>query len=196
MRALMTLASASLLLACSGKDLDVGSNDASTGTQPLVSCDDASTPEDAGACPVTCCGPKVGNNTSLTSPDQAVTALVGKWQLCSTWPNAPGDVIGIELDTPTGWDGSQGADGGYIEVTGNMEFLVQGPSGPVPGQGFAYVSSWELDGQGSSYSMFLGGSGSSFLYSPCPAQLEIQYYYDAGAAAGGGTTADLLLVPY
>ena len=97
---------------------------------------------------------------------------------------------------PAGWDPSQASDGGYAEVGGSMEYLVQGPSGPVPGQGFAYESSWSLYGQGSSYGMEFGGTGTPFLYAPCPTQLEIQYYYDAGAAVGGGTTADILLVPF
>jgi hypothetical protein len=183
-----------LLVACGGTEIDVGANDAST-LQALVVCDGGNTtPDDAGSCYSTCCMPKVGNNSNLTSPPAAVTALVGKWELCTSFPDVPSDVIGIELDPPAGWDGGQADDGGYVEVDGNLRFLVQGQSGPQPGQGFAYESSWGLYGQGASYSMYVGGTGTPFLYAPCPQQLELQYYYDAGAT--GGQTADILLVPF
>jgi hypothetical protein len=205
-----------LMAACGGKAIDVGAS-ASPGTSggssgsssgstspggiPLVSCDDAGAEAmDAGTCQSSCCSPPVGNDSSLTSISVAVNGVLGRWQICTSLFDLPSDVIGVELDAPPGWDGGEEFDGGgRNDVEGTLEFLVQGPSGPEPGQGFAYNSTWDLTSYGLvTWSLTLGdatGGTTQFLYSACPRQLELQLY-DLDAGPGEPTTTDVLLVPF
>ena len=61
-----------------------------------------------------------------------------------------------------------------------MYYLVQGPSGPVRGAGFAYQWTYDVSAEssGQAYQFNMhpapnGGWGTTLKYSPCPTELDI-----------------------
>jgi hypothetical protein len=150
--------------------------------------------DEARSCVATCCTP-AGTIRPFTSAAEVYSAVFGRWQFCSGLDNwhgigAPGDAIGVEFAAfPI--DITICKDGGTRCPSGDMYFLVQGPSGPVRGSGFAYQWTYDVSPEGGSGSYYQfsmhpapnGGQGSSLLYSPCPEEIEFaQLGYK-----GGGT---------
>jgi hypothetical protein len=99
--------------------------------------------------------------------------MEGKWRFCGQFPNAPSDAVGVQYGPASTAPTPNGGT-----VGGDMYLLVDGPSGPVPGQGFAYQFTYDVspEGPGSfQLNMFQngGGFGGPFVYSPCPRELQL-----------------------
>jgi hypothetical protein len=162
--AIASLAVAGLVLACSGKTLDVGSMSA------------ASPPDASPAAPDACaasCSVPAGTLQTFASPLAACDAFVGQWRICSGFGavGMPSDAVGVEFGPASGDAGTAG---------GAMYVLVQGPSGPVRGSGFAYQYTYRVDPFGAELQATLftstgGGNGGAFAYSPCPRELELTF---------------------
>jgi len=156
----------SSVIACGGElsgDTERGSLDAAT-PPPPASCpaDDG----DASTCPVACCVHRDGGAEGLATVSQTISVLTGRWLLCGDrLPNAPPDVIGVEFDPNPMWDG------GDVAEDGAVRYLVTGPSGPRPGQGFSYEGTWSVF---SPYSLTINYLGTPFSYWTCPEELELE----------------------
>jgi hypothetical protein len=116
--------------------------------------------------PVSCSTP-AGAPAHFTFLDEVYAAVEGTWQLCApTFLDAPSDAIGLEF-------GPNGPAGGLAY------YLVQGPSGPVRGQGSDYQRTYNVAQEGSSsFELALhptpnSGFGGPFAYSPSPRELVI-----------------------
>jgi hypothetical protein len=173
-----------------------GEEDASTDASLSVT--EGGAAGDAGAsCSATCTTP-AGAVQPFTAVEEVYQALVGRWQVCGgglgAFAGAPADVIGVEYGRPSLEASTSGDNGG-----GNMYYLVQGPTGPVRGQGFAYELTYDVStaGLASPEGMVLlqlymhptpnSGFGGSFRYSPCPTEFWVQ-----GSSQVGGA----VLVPF
>jgi hypothetical protein len=131
----------------------------------------------AAACLQTCSAP-AGTVQSFSTAEEVYQALVGPWQICpgasGTFPG-PSDVIGVEYGPASYATTVNGST-----VGGNMYYLVQGPSGPVRGSGFAYQLTYDVSPEGpGSFQLNMhpapnSGFGGSFRYSPCPTQFWMQ----------------------
>jgi hypothetical protein len=132
------------------------------------------------SCYASCCTP-AGTIEPFTTVDRVYAWVLGKWQFCSGLDNwhglgAPADAIGIEF----GPGSSQAAANGITTMGGDMYYLVQGPSGPVRGAGFAYQWTYDVSAEssGQAYQFNMhpapnGGWGTTLKYSPCPTELDI-----------------------
>ncbi len=128
------------------------------------------------ACLQTCSDP-AGTVQPFSTVEEVYQALVGRWQICpgasGPFPG-PSDAIGYEYGPASYAPTASGST-----VGGNMYYLVQGPSGPVRGSGFAYQLTYDLspEGPGSFQLNMHSGAGSFggfFRYSPCPTQFLIE----------------------
>jgi hypothetical protein len=142
---------------------------------------------DGGTCSVkaTCSTPAgLVQNTFPGGQAEVYSIFVGKWQICAggdiSFPGIPKDAIGVEYDAPPD-----------LSSDGLMWYLVQGPNGPVRGQGFDYQLTYNLYPEGpNSYQLDMyqnGGFGGQWRYSPCPKELQIEQTEGSGEA---------LLVPF
>jgi hypothetical protein len=121
---------------------------------------------------------------TFSSQAEVYSIFVGTWRICAggniSFPGIPADAIGVEYDAPPD-----------LSSNGNMYYLVQGPSGPVRGQGFNYQLTYNLYPEGpNSYQLDMyqnGGFGGAWRYSACPKELQIQQTEGSGEA---------LLVPF
>jgi hypothetical protein len=138
------------------------------------------------ACFASCCIP-AGTVQPFSTVDEVYGAMVGRWQICAggltaAFPDAPADVIGVEYGPVP-----PASDASAATPTGNMYYLVQGPSGPVRGEGFAYQLTYDVSQEGpSSFQLNMhptpnSGFGGSFRYSPCPTELSISGYPSGSA---------------
>jgi hypothetical protein len=128
------------------------------------------------ACVATCATP-AGKVASLPTLDEAYAALAGRWLICGgmqMWwdAGAPKDVIGVELAVAATTATNDGTKGG------RMYYLVRGATGLDRGPGAAYQLTYDLSPEGSWFQLNMhptpsSGFGSSFLYSPCPRQLDL-----------------------
>jgi hypothetical protein len=155
---------------------------------PLVGGYTASIPEraDAGAggvaglpmVPAGCaatCGTPAGPAQSSADVAAAAAAVAGRWKICGGWPSGlPSGVVGIELDPVV-------AEVNGVE-SGNANYLVSGPSGPVPGTAFGYlltydIEVWQADSGPVAYLVIHSAPGSGAAgvvrYSACPLELQI-----------------------
>lgn len=148
----------------------------------------ADAPDDVGSCNATC-STAAGTVEAVSTPEQAYELLVGRWQVCegglSAFPGAPSNAIGIEYGPAT------------IPGGGDMYYLVQGSSGPVRGQGFAYQLTYDVSSDGvlppgvtaavqlNMHPTPNSGFGGAVRYSPCPTELWVQ------GSPGGAT-----LIPF
>lgn len=194
-----------LVAGCVGKTLDVGT-DAGLGSDaeaPVGSNADAGLgpsadagvgPGEAGeppgtdsgggdACQATCSTP-AGTVEATTTLDQAYAQVEGRWLFCSVpgfrGAGAPADAIGVEFGPGTPSDAGCGLVGSSGCGGGSFYYLVNGPSGPQRGQGFAYQLTYDISPEGGeSFQLNVhpapnSGFGGSFRYSPCPTELEIE----------------------
>jgi hypothetical protein len=128
---------------------------------------------DAGDTPVSCSTP-AGPEQPITTLDEAYAAIEGRWRVCThPFTLGPADVIGIQYGP-----GSTAPTGDGVTVGGLMYYLVDGPSGPTPGEGFAYQLTYNIgvvDGTAFQLDMksSLGAFGGGFIYSPSPRELEL-----------------------
>jgi hypothetical protein len=81
--------------------------------------------------------------------------------------------VGIEFGSASSAPTDNGSTAG-----GNMYYLVQQAGKLVRGAGFAYQLTYDVTPEGSSYQLNMhpapnSGFGTSFRYSPCPRELEI-----------------------
>jgi hypothetical protein len=134
-----------------------------------------------GSCAATCCTP-AGTVQEFANVQDEDDAIEGAWRFCTPDVSdynmaVPSDVIGIEFEK-TGPDagGPCFAPEASDCRQGRVHYLVQGPSGPVRGAGFAYER-WYAIQPGSSYQFTItDGNGRGFLdlrYSPCPTEMQI-----------------------
>ncbi|HEX4447143.1 MAG TPA: hypothetical protein VH044_10420 [Polyangiaceae bacterium] len=105
---------------------------------------------DAGACWAACCTP-AGTVQPLSSAEAIYRAIEGRWLFCSpaTWVESfavPTDAVGIEFGPGVVADGGCGVTGGTNCGGGDVYLLVNGPSGPVRGLGFAYQWTYDIGG--------------------------------------------------
>jgi hypothetical protein len=147
-----------LILACGGTTLDVGSLDAGT--------------DSGGSCVVACAVP-AGPVQKFTSNRAASDAFVGTWRICSSFGTLfPSDATGLEFGPVSGADDA-GTAGGALYI------LVEAPSGPMRGAGFAYEYTYDVSGlpaespQLSVHEASGGGNGGQFAFSACPRELEL-----------------------
>jgi hypothetical protein len=123
--------------------------------------------------------PPAGTVQQTTSLGQAYAQVENTWLICSgkeNFPGAPADVIGLEFQTVLAPESC--VANSRTGCTGNLYYLVQGSSGPVRGSGFAYQLTYDISPEGAQYQLNMypdpnSGFGSSFLYSPCPKELEL-----------------------
>jgi hypothetical protein len=141
---------------------------------------------DDASCWASCCIP-AGPRQALTSIAQFYAAVGGRWEFCSGLENwqslgAPSDAIGAEFVPVPLSDQSCGDAGAGACTPGDMYFLVQGPSGPVRGLGFAYQWTYNFSDEVASGRDYFGfaltsASGGSWdttlVYSPCPTEIEV-----------------------
>jgi hypothetical protein len=135
---------------------------------------------DAGACWAACCVP-AGMVERLTSAQSIYAAMEGRWLFCSPgdWHEGgvPADTIGVEFGPAVVGDASCGVTGGGGNCGGGaMRFLVQGPTGPVPGSGFGYGWTYDIDPTYLQINVHPGpnsGGAIGLRYSPCPTEIEI-----------------------
>jgi hypothetical protein len=127
---------------------------------------------DAGS--VSCSTP-AGTIEPLTSLPEAYAAIEGRWRLCPpTFGAAPADAIAIEFGTESSVPSPEGSS-----LVRHAYFLVQGPSGAVRGQGFAYQLTYDVwPGAPGHFELVMqplpnATFGGGFLYSPSPRELEI-----------------------
>jgi hypothetical protein len=155
---------------------DAGASDSGSGGSALTACDAGVAPSADGAtsCGATCCTP-AGTVEPATSLDQAYAQVAGRWVDCGQQfqrAGAPADVVGVELVPIT-------VDAGACTTgCGNMFYLVQGTSGVVRGNGFAYQLTYDISPNGAAFQLNMhpapnSGFGSAFRYSPCPRELEM-----------------------
>jgi len=136
---------------------------------------------DAG-CGATCATP-AGAVQPLNDLPSVATAMAGRWKFCGNWPaGAPSDAVGIEFDAVS--VSEVGADGGASAEAGNAYYLVNGPSGPERGAGFAYQLTYDFEqwissvGVGTQVDVHptpSSGFGGGIRYSPCPRELELDF---------------------
>jgi hypothetical protein len=169
---------AALAAGCVGKTLDVGSNDDAGGGDDAAADDGGG----GGPCAATCRTP-AGTVQPATSLQEAYSQVAGRWLVCTgihDLPDLPADVIGLEFGPASIGDAScvaitqTGPDCGG----GNLYYLVNGPSGPVRGSGFAYQLTYNIAYSSGSYGLSIhngpnSGLGATFRYSPCPLELEL-----------------------
>jgi hypothetical protein len=131
---------------------------------------------DGGVCIASCsqihaCSSACSND--LNSMEAVYTTILGRWRMCTPWPQfagydvpiAPADAFGIEFDP--------GLDAGELSYwTGTVHYLVDGPAGPEAGSDPQYTTSWILEGA----SLFIGMYGVQGLdHSSCPDVLYITF---------------------
>jgi hypothetical protein len=153
-------------------------------------CDPSGNLASDSACAATCCTP-AGAVQTISTPTEAYAALVGRWLLCPTpysaFGEVPADAIGVEYGPAVEGDAACALTGGVGGNCGggNMYYLVQGPSGPERGQGFAYELTYDVSTFGNSVQLNMhpapnSGFGGSFRYSPCPTELFIPAMLEPG----------------
>jgi hypothetical protein len=124
-------------------------------------------------CGATCSTP-AGTVRTPTSLVEAYSQVEGTWIICDkVEAGLPSAAVGVELDPPMRGDASCEATGGS-GCTGNLYYLVRGPSGPVRGVGPSYEFTYEI--QPGSYEIALHPDPTSqgsrrYVYSPCPVEL-------------------------
>jgi hypothetical protein len=131
------------------------------------------------AAPNTGTCPPAGAIQQTTSLAQAYTQIEGTWLICAgkeNFPGIPADVIGLKFQTVP--NPQSCATNGNSGCTGNLSYLIQGPTGPVPGTGFDYQLTYDISPEGTQYQLNMhpapdSGFASSFLYSSCPTELEL-----------------------
>jgi len=101
-------------------------------------------------------------------------------------PGAPADAVAVEFNVPTTWDG------GGTGLSGELRYLVEDGNGLAPGQGSKYSTSWGLAGSLQPVLVINNTYGVDYLYSACPAELELDVPYVDNN--GVGQLADVLLV--
>jgi len=120
------------------------------------------------------CSTPAGTAQVLGSLDDVYAMLEGDWWLCPpTFPAAPSDAIGIRFAP-----GSSARDGGT--EGGLAYFLVQGPTQPEPGAGFAYQLTYDVSIlEGSVFQLTFDAVGGSWFgpitYSSSPKELEVDF---------------------
>jgi hypothetical protein len=150
-----------------------------------------------GSCRASCCTP-AGDTASFATVVDANAAFQGRWQFCSQQGlkhtfGAPSDAIGMEFQEDDG-DGATCKTWGATCRSGNIYYLVQGPSGPVRGAGFDYQLTYLLFGDTvgatTTYQLNITLGGGTWLahfrYSPCPTEMQIE----------GMSVDPVLLVPF
>ena len=138
----------------------------------------------APSCSATC-GTPAGVETKFTSTQQIYAAVEGKWQFCAdagVWGElgAPSDAIGIEFGPGSS---AAASNGGGWTVGGDAYYLVQGPTGPVRGTGFAYQSTYsvaDVTAVNGTFQFNLYSGPGRFTpghvrYSPCPKELVLGF---------------------
>jgi hypothetical protein len=141
-------------------------------------------------CAATCTTP-AGTVQLLSSFQDVAAALAGRWRICSDGPrpegvytNAPFGTIGIDFGPLT--DDTVGG------ARGTWYYLVQGPTGPVRGDGTDYQREFFTSPDG--YETQITGDGTrstTFMrYSACPREIEMT------GMGGGPGEAKALLVPF
>ena len=139
------------------------------------------------------CAAPAGEVHVFGSAKEVYDALLGDWQICdgvAAWPAPPADMIGVQFG-PASAD--LNPNGGGSTIGGKMYYLVQGPSGPVPGEGFGYQLTYDLSPEGSSFQLNMhptpqSGFGGPFLYSASPRQFSLTWDF--------GSPSSRLIVPF
>jgi hypothetical protein len=135
--------------------------------------------------------PRAGPLQNVNTISDAAVAVVGRWQICTGLNNvlsfnAPSDTVGMEFAQATTGGGYCSQQGSGTCMGGNLYYLVQGSSGLVRGQGFAYELEYELVAIGG-LELDLsvapnGGWTTSIRYSANPRALDITSLgYNSGA---------------
>jgi hypothetical protein len=123
------------------------------------------------------CSTPAGTIQPLKTLPDVYAALEGKWRICTptfVGSVAPADAIGLEFGAGSSTPTPKGSS-----VGGQAYYLVQGPAGPVRGQGFAYQLTYDVSPEGAGYFQLNihpspnSGFGGSFIYSPSPRELLI-----------------------
>jgi hypothetical protein len=157
-----------------------GTGTGGTGTGGAAGALENDTAPVAPGCEATCATP-AGTVQDLTTIDAAYTAMQGRWEFCDTssWrmAGAPADAIGIDFAPASRATTSLGGT-----VGGMAYYLVAGPSGPMRGQGFAYQLTYDLSPLLATSPQLnihpgAGGFGGTMRYSPCPTELEVNFFY-------------------
>ncbi len=149
-------------------DLDASERGADGGTYPSGL--------EGGVCLATCSQIRTCSSacrSDLNSMKDVYTTILGRWRMCTSWPQdaGPADAIGIEFD-PDLDAGSQVYGEPPEYWTGTVHYLVDGPAGPEPGSEAQDISSWVLEGT----SLLIGMYGVQGLnYSSCPEVLYITF---------------------
>jgi hypothetical protein len=138
-------------------------------------------PTSAGAAPTVAagcgatCGHPGGTSQMLLDASDIYAALAGSWRVCSGWPSgfAPSNVVGVEFGPASTAPSFNGGT-----VGGNLYYLVDGPSGPVRGQGFDYQLTYDVsEAQLNIHPSPNSGLGGPVAFSSCPAWLDLGIGY-------------------
>jgi hypothetical protein len=129
------------------------------------------------SCAATCATP-AGTVTPLPTVGDVYSTFEGRWLICQGlqgWQvvGAPSDVVGIEFGPGSSTPAANGTTEG-----GNMYYLVDVAGSVVRGAGSQYQLTYDVTPLGSSYQLNMhpaphSGFGTSFRYSPCPRELEL-----------------------
>lgn len=167
-------------------EVNVGNGAGGTGST-------ASASAGSGAPVGAACGAPAGEIQAFGSAKEVYDALEGDWQICdgvAAWPMPPSDTIGVQFGPGSA---DLNPNGGGSTVGGKMYYLVQGPSGPVPGQGAGYQLTYDLSPEGSTFQLNMhptpqSGFGGPFAYSSSPRQFSLTWDF--------GSPSSRLIVPF
>jgi hypothetical protein len=152
-------------------------NEAGSNLVPLAGASAPATGQPPPSCVATCQTP-AGDVAPLPTIDAVYSTFEGRWLICeglAGWQGvgAPSDVVGVEFGPASAAPTANGSTGG-----GNMYYLVQQSGKLVRGAGGAYQLTYDVSPEGPSYQLNMhptpnSAFGTSFRYSPCPRELEL-----------------------
>jgi hypothetical protein len=136
-----------------------------------------------------------GPGQSPDTIDRAKSAVLGAWRICTGLDNvraltSANDIVGMEF-------GPAAPGGGYCGDSsscqgGDLHYLVEGASGPVRGEGSAYLAKYELAESVAGLALTLSDPRSAWttpiLYTSAPRELSIT----TSLGADGGATMTAL----
>lgn len=145
-----------------------------TGSAATTGSAGTTTTTSSGSC-MSGCSATLGAAEPLATLEDMYAALEGKWMGCTaSLPFAPADAIGIDVGP-----GSAALKPDGNSVGGTLHFLVQSPSGPVPGTGPAYERAYRVGASDGLQLLVLmqngAEAGGSFTYYSCPQFLDSQW---------------------
>jgi hypothetical protein len=157
-------------------------NEAGSNLVPLAGASAPATGQPPPSCVATCQTP-AGDVAPLPTIDAVYSTFEGRWLICeglAGWQGvgAPSDVVGVEFGPASAAPTANGSTGG-----GKMYYLVQQSGKLVRGAGGAYQLTYDVSPEGPSYQLNMhptpnSAFGTSFRYSPCPRELELNGWAD------------------